>query len=416
MDRLTVQKRNFKALLFEGTFFFGGLSFLNENSVIAVFIYAYTGSLKLAGLAAALKGASSIISQLLIGPYVPNIKNSPRFITRVMFSLRPLPLLMIPVLLLSNNPNTTATIFIIVFSLLWASDGAVVVPWMDLMARTIPASRRGRLIGNQMILGGIFSLFAGLVIKIVLDNPHFTNDVKFSILFGLAGLVLLISAFAMSFAKDLPERVIKKERVRLTEYFRKLPSYLKKNKNYSRMTIINIITHFSIMLFPITILFSQNTFNLSSHHVSTLIYLQLAGSLLGGYLWGTISHRISNKHVIIATQVTTLAMSGLCILSVLVYSTNIPYMLLYLIALLTGVNMGCWLGFVNYTMDIVSEEDRPVYLVLNSIIIFPFTFLSYFAGIAADILGFVPLFIIGLIASFIGLLLSFGLKYVKFHE
>ena len=103
MNETQVRKRNFYALILEGTFFFSGLAFIDVNAVIPVFIYTYTQSLKLAGLATTINLAASVITQILLGPYVKSIRNMPRYMTTIMFIFRPLPLLMIPVLFRSEE-------------------------------------------------------------------------------------------------------------------------------------------------------------------------------------------------------------------------------------------------------------------------------------------------------------------------
>ena len=56
-----------------GFFLFTGYAFLGVNSVVPVFIYEYTDSLKLAGLANTLKFACAMLGQIIIGPYVHKI-------------------------------------------------------------------------------------------------------------------------------------------------------------------------------------------------------------------------------------------------------------------------------------------------------------------------------------------------------
>jgi hypothetical protein len=93
MNNIRTLKRNYYALIAEGSFFFTGLSFLDVNAVIPVFIYTYTRSMKLVGLATTINLAASVISQILIGPYVKSIKNPRAFFIKIMFIYRMLPVL-----------------------------------------------------------------------------------------------------------------------------------------------------------------------------------------------------------------------------------------------------------------------------------------------------------------------------------
>ncbi len=409
MNENQVRRRNFWSLLFEGTFFLSGMAFLDANSVVPVFIDTFTGSLQLAGLAVALKAASSILSQLIVGPRVSNIKNMPAFITRVMFVCRPLPLVMIPILFSGVSNHLKAVLFLVVFSLLWLSDGVILVPWLDLFGRTIPEKRRGKLFGYQQILGGIGSLAAGFIIKLSLENAQLTSAGRYSIIFGMGGLTLLIASIAMLFAKDLPRKV-EVEKVYLSDYYRKLPSYFKKNTLYRKLILVRILSSFTAMIFPFVILFAKHRFHLNPSQVSNLIYIQILGSLVGGLIWGEISHRFGNRKVIAISQVLTLLLSLLAFFSLSLGVTTFPVILIWSMCLLTGISMGSWMGFINYTIEIVDDEERPVYFVLTSIITFPFVFVPYFAGLIADFWGFIPLFAIVGVFGMINAALSMGLK------
>jgi len=409
MNDAKLRKRNFLALMLEGTFFFTGLAFLDANSIIPVFIYTYTQSLQLAGLATTINMASSILTQTLVGPYVKGIINMPSYVTRVMFLFRPLPLLMIPILFSHFNPLVTVSLFLIIYAMLWGSDGLIVVPWTDLFGRTVAPEKRGKLLGYQQLLGGIGSLAAGFLIKSALENPGFSNPVRYSIIFGSAAIALIFSSFAMLFAKDLPRKV-SVEKVNHVHYYRQLPTYLRKNKDFAQMAIVRIFASVTGMISPFLILFGKNLFHLNVSQMSTLIYVQIIGGLLGGIVWGNISSRMGNKFVIMISQMVGLVLPILALGCLLLKGFSLPYFILWPIVLANGMNMGSWLGYLNYTMDVVNEEERTIYLLLNSLITFPLTFLSYFAGILADHWGFVPLFMISGTTAIIAICLSYRLK------
>lgn len=404
--------RNYYALMIEGTLFFTGLAFLDTNSVIPIFIHTFTHSLQLAGLASTAGSASSLLAQLFIGPYVRKIKNMPAFISTIMFLFRPLPLLMLPILMFITNPYIVAWAFLAIYALLWASDGLIVVPWLDVFSRTIPDDQRGKLLGNQQLLGGIGSLIAGFIIKITLQNAKLSATRKYSVLFGISGILLLLSALAMTFVKDAPRKDNHKSS-NILEYYRTLPELLNKNKAYRHMLATQIVGSFAGMTLPFLILFGQNTFALSPNQVSTLIYIQIIGSLIGGLFWGNISHRLGNKYIILTSQVINLVLPSLALTSLGLNKFLSPLFILVPICILGGINKGAWMGYTNYTIDITDEEDRPAYFVLTSLITFPATFLPYLAGAIADTWGFVPLFIISMIAAVFSTYFALTLKNTK---
>ena len=413
MELKEVQKRNFRVMIAEGALFFTGMAFIDTTSVIPIFIDTYTKSMQLAGLANTIKMSVPLLIQLLIGPHVKSIKDVPTFLTRISFIFRPLPLLMLPVLLLSKNPYTIVGTFLAIFACLWASDGIVYIPWLDLFSRTIHPNKRGKLLGYQQLVSGIGGLGSGFIIKYTLQNTQISNGVKYSIIFGLSAFFLFLSAVMMSLVKDVP-RVIEHEKPSYKEYFRKLPSHLRKNKDYSQMIVIQLINSITAMLYPFIILFCKNTFALTASQVSTLIYIQIIGSLIGGLFWGMISQKLGNKYVIILCQTASLFLSGISLTAMIFKNQLSSMLLLGFITLLSGFSIGgSWLGFTNYTIDIIPETERPTYFVLTSIITFPFTLASYLAGVIIDVWGFAVLFIICICAAVINLPLCARLKSPK---
>ena len=72
--------------------------------------------------------------------------------------------------------------------------------------------------------------------------------------------------------------------------------------------------------------------------------------------------------------------------------------------------MGNWVGFLNYTIDISTEENRTVHMLISNIINFPLTILTFLAGIIADQTGFLALFLISGAAALLGMFLATRLK------
>lgn len=398
MNEQKLRKRNYASLLVEGSFFTLGLSFIDANAVVPVFIFAYTQSILLAGLAATINFASSIIMQTLVGPYVKGIRNIPRYISLIMFIFRPLPLLMIPILFLNLSPWLTTGIFLILYALFFAGDGLVVVPWLDLFGRTVEPGKRGLLLGNQQVLGGIGALLAGSAIKATLDYPLFNNNQRFSIIFGGAAIVMTLSSVAMAFSRDLPHKVVQ-EKANPLHYYRQMPTHIRSNSLFAHVALTRILSIIAAMVAPFVILFCQDLLSLEQKEVSTLIVIQIIGSLLGGFLWGKISHRLGNHRVILFSQCLALLLALSVFLLAILPVGAMPAFLLWPLVLINGVNMAAWIGFVNYTIDIVPAEERTVYMLISNLMTFPFAFLAFLAGIIAQAFGYAPIFVISAIAA-----------------
>lgn len=407
MDRYSLAKRNYRAMVCEGAFFFAGYAFLDPASVIPVFIDTYTRNLRLAGLAATLYSSVVVLTQVLFAPRVPKIRHAPAFLARVMLTLRPAALYAVPFLLLAPSPGLKVGAFLISFAVFSVGQGLIGLVWLDLFGRTIPMEDRGRLQGNQQLFAGLGGIFSGFAVKLVLQSAALPHDLRFALVFGAGGLVMLGSAYCMSLARDIP-RPPASEAVRRREYYRRLPCYLIANRWYRAIVCLQLANALVTMVYPFVILFAKRSLSLAPAQVSLLVYLQLLGKLAGGLLWGTISHRHGNKYVIRGVEASSFLLLALAAGSSLA-PPGAAFFLAAAAVVLTGINMTGWLGFTNYTIDVVDDESRPHCLLLANILAFPFSFLPFFAGNLAQRLGFLPLFTLSAAAALTIFAFSFTL-------
>ncbi len=397
-----VGRRNFKALLTEGILFTMGMAFVDVHAVVPVFIYAYTQSSFMAGLAATLYTAASVVTELFIGPYVKRIKNVPRYVSVFAMLFRPLPLIMIPVLLLASSNWTKAVAFLVIYALLRGGDGLIYVSWNDLFGRSIDTRKRGLLLGYQQLFGGMGALLGGIMVKALLDHPGLTNDQRYAIIFSSSALVLCLSAAALFFARDIPHTV-SKEKQNHRQYYRALPAYVRKNPVFGRVIIIRLLSTTANMIAPFVILFGQSHLALSTHQVSTLVYLQIIGGLVGGLIWGFVSSRYGHHRVIQLSQLTGLLLPVAILLLLLFPGPTLPVFLLWPLVMINGMNLNNWAGFMNYTIDVVPADERPVYLLISNLAIVPFSFLTILAGMLIDAIGYLPIFVASALAAALAL-------------
>lgn len=411
MDITRTYNRNFTLMTLEGSLFFFGTSFLGENTVVPIFVDTYTGSMQLLGLTIALLAVAKLLPKLLLGPYISQVKDVSRLLRIAMLIHRPLPLLMIPIFLIVKNPLIIFFAFLLMYCIFWGINGIAGIAWSDVFGRTIPGDLRGKLHGYQQFIGGVASLVAGYIIKLLLDNNMISNNIKYLIIFALGGLVLLGSALAIVPVKDIP-RNIKYKRVAVIKYFLKLPDYLNKNINYRNMNVLQAISRFGDLIIPFIILLSKDNLGFDSHQLSTLVVFQVIGGLLGGILWGNISHKFGNKQVILAVEIAGLILSIITFLCILINPYVMTFPIMCLVSILAGAKAGGWLGYVNYLIDVVEEENRIDCMILNTIILFPLSFANYFAGLATDKLGFLPLVFFSVVVGMVTTILSVKLKSV----
>ena len=406
--RKDVGKNNYWSMIVEGGFYFAGYTFFDAYVVIPVFVNALTGDLKLAGLAVALKLSLYIIPQLLMGLYTARIKNIPMFLGITGFLGRAA-FFAVPLILLTNA-DPYIKVAVLYFALAAASfaDGLTNVPWLDILSRTIEPGKRGRLMGYQMLLGGIGGLAAGLLIKHMLAGNG-TIESKYASVFLIGAIIITISGLLLFTLKDGQRNIKAAGEPHILKYFKGLHKYLLDNPDYRKLIATQGLANFSGLAAPLYVLFAKNHFSLDENKVTTLIFVQIIGGLFSGITWGNLSHRKGNKFTIQASLVLNALVAAIAVFLYLGGMENAMAPLIIMV-FLAGILQGGWLGYTNYLLDIVSDNERPAYIALTSTILFPFTFIPLIGGIIADTAGFPAVFLA--VEAFVlsALFMSFGLQ------
>ena len=140
-----------------------------------------------------------------------------------------------------------------------------------------------------------------------------------------------------------------------------------------------------------------------------MLYIQVIGQILGGFTWVTVVKKWGNTAVMICSHILPFSIAligvGVHFLSPVISNTA-SFIGITAMVLLTGANLSSWTGYAQRIVDTVDPAQRTGYLILQSLIQFPFTFASYFAGLVAENFTFLPVFLAVVVSSGAGLVLT----------
>ncbi|MFD1379352.1 MFS transporter [Fodinicurvata halophila] len=110
-------------------------------------------------------------------------------------------LLMIPAVLLLSDWAAGLTVLglLTLFSI---ASGAGSVSFQDVMGKTIPKGRRGRLLANRAAFGGVLTLAAGLGLRFFLNEEG--NAGHYILLLGTAALLWMVAACLFAAIREVP--------------------------------------------------------------------------------------------------------------------------------------------------------------------------------------------------------------------
>ncbi len=403
-----IRRSNYLIILFEGGLFIFGASFFNPG-VLSVFVTKFTGSMNLAALPASMMIVLGSIGQLIVGPFLPKIKHLDKFLHRI-YSSRFI-LLVIPLLLfLKLNSTFIVLMFFIIYGLFLFIDGFTVVPWTDIYTRTILPTQRGSLMGNRVVLGGLASTASGALIKWLLDSKMNLNT-SYGFVFLLGAVTILSTIFVLYHLKDINETRPKNVKtVGVSAAFKRMFPLIKENHEFKKILVCRILISIGNMALPMSILFGTNVLLLTNSQTSTLIYIQILGTVFGGILWGQLSARIDNRMAVIVSFLMGALIPSIAVF-LMVFHASLPATLIFILmiamVLMTGMNIQAWLiGAYNYQLDIVPSADRAVSIMMTCIINIPLGLLMFLSGIIAEQIGFMFLMLLTLAVNVIGYFFS----------
>lgn len=410
MSKSQIYKFNFLLLTLEGSLFMGGMGFYNTTSVIPVFIENITHSKELVGLTITLGSFFTYFGRLVVGPFVPHVKNHQKFTTIIMFICRPV-LLLPAIFILLHQYQISVYVLMFSYSMLWICDGLVVPSWSEVLANTVDEDRQGRLLGLQMLIGGAAAIFAGIIINVFLSNPALNLNSAFGWIFLIGGLLVTVSCFMMLMAKNAPHEP-KKGKIDFLGYYKTLPKYLILEKDNTKINLVQLILTVAGMGIPFVILFSLESLGVSKSFSAILILAQTIGSPVGGWFWGQVCDKLGCENGIKLAGVNLLLIACLPLLSLVFHG---PVMLFFLILamFLCGVNGGIWTCSYVYTVQAVRPESRAACIVLSSLIALPGSFAGYLAGFISTKWNYTVLFIVCAALALVGIIFAFRIRPIR---
>lgn len=398
------------AFTLQGIFFFIGYCFFDVNTVIPVFIEAFTGKVELAGIASTIRQFSTLSVQILLGTYIVKVKNVPRYLSVCLLIGYSMPLFV--AMALGLELGSTA-LLLVVFSgvaVMWICDGLMVIGYYDLLGRTVSAKNRGRVLGYQQLIGGIGAMAAAVLIKKILDRTDMELTARYILIFTIGGCILILGAIAMFFTKDVEKREVAQS-YSLFEELRKIPGCFKINRSLRKVMLCQICFTSAMMVSPYILLLCKDQFQMSEQMVSTMLNFQVLGTLVGGGISAFFAPKFGNKFI-----VTVYCGLGLfCGLFGLLGTYGIGNMTMnaFIMVVTSGIATASWAGFYNVMIDISDVQNTHVYMLINSIITLPLSAVGMIAGQIVKHAGYTALLVVSLLFAIGALIASIYLLKEK---
>lgn len=361
---------NAPVFMLESALFTIAMSFLGTTTILPSLILKLSGSSVIVGLASGLQGGAWLLPQLLVASAIAHKPRQMPIMRRWAWMGRPIFLLVAFILWRwgLQMPGLALAAVIGGVVAFFAMDAVVSVPWFSVLAKTIPATRRGRLLGIGQMLGGLGGVGAGMVARYFLgeDSPlRFPEN--HALLLTISAIVFLLSAIFLSAIREPEASQISENVPSMGAVLKSLPGILAQDRHFVRLIIVRIIGGFAGLASSFYVLYATRHLGLSDAAVGLFLSAQVVGSLTAGLVLGATQDRwgplVNMRALIVLSMVPPLLALGAAPLQRLAgQGVLYLYLLLYFFLGIYASSAG-W-PFFNWILEYADETRRPLYIGL----------------------------------------------------
>jgi hypothetical protein len=286
------------------------------------------------------------------------------------------------------------------------------------LSRTIPANRRGRVLGTGQILAGLGAMGAALIVRWALGatGPEFPRN--FALLFGLTSLGMLVSSIAIMSLVE-PDSTSEPRAAPQGNLISHAGDILRTNRAFRTLIAVRLLAGLTGLAVPFYVVHATSELGLPVTFVGLAVAAQNISTIVASVGWGALAERATSRRVI---QISTLA-ACLAPLGALALHTaragnwlandvaGAAYLIVF--AVLSAVDSSILLGYLNYVMEIAPVSQRTAYLGLTNTISGLLVTLPVAGGALLQIASYPILFAVAALGAGIGFAASLRLPRLE---
>jgi MFS family permease len=306
---------------------------------------------------------------------------------------------------LPGRPWLLAWLFIAMCGVFGLGDAVTGPAFGDIVARTVPSTRRGRLFGLRVAIGGTLAFFAGDLIRRVLSpDSRLGFPANYLLLFAVAFAFLVAAQHCFMRVAEPPLPHPPEARPPLGQYLREAGAVLRGDANALRYSIYRNLSPLGWVPAAFIIPYALDHLHFSAGVVGTLISTSVLASSVSNLVWGSLGDRYGNRLVIVMSSALLLVAAGMLALTPALASLGPGHTLLsWLVAVnaLGEVGLtGAGNGQLNYMYDLAPDDQVPLYIGVVTTAAAPMTVIGpLLIGLAAHCYSYLTIFVLGVIFS-----------------
>jgi len=397
-------RRNFSLGIVNGGFFILAEALMSIDTVLTWFVQQLGGSNFLIGLVGPLRDAGWFLPQLFVSHRLQR-KPLKLPLYRRAAAVRSVAWFVwtAATFVLATNSSALLCVFFVAFAVNSLASGFAGLPFMEVVAKTIPPQRRGSYFGARIFAGSLLGLFASVLVAVVLSEQNampFPQNV--GVLFVISWVAAVIGMAAFGLVKEPPSDV-RDDGATFTAHMQRAARLPKYNHNLRYLLIARVVILLSYVAGPFYSIYSINVLYAPVSIIGLYVGVRTIVALAINPVWSWLSDRHGNKLVMqLATATGVLMIAWAVFAPSVARQLNAPdqlvaYLFVPVFALMGIYETGIGIGSVNLTLEVAPANDRAIYIGLTNTVLGIAYISTAVSGLIVDVISYEGVFILGLL-------------------
>jgi MFS family permease len=379
-------RRNVLALGADFSTFMIGLAFAAPATLIPAFAERLGAPNLLIGAIPALMTAGWMLPAIFAANHTQSLARKLPFILKyTVFERISYPLLGLAAIFLApTHPTLTLVLMILLLGVMTFSGGLLMPAWLDLVARAVPVTLRGRFFALSTSVGTGLGLGGAAGVAYLLDR--FGYPVGYGLCFLAATVFFALSFAFLALARE-PNSTARASPLPTAAYLRRLPRLVRADPNLARFLGARALDVTGGMASGFYAVYALKELGAPDSAVGGFTLVLMAAQTVGMLVFGFLADR--RGHLIVLT-VGALASAGASLAALGATSLAIIYVVFAFYGLSIGATnvSGMPIG-----LEFGPDDERPTYVAITNSSRAPFALLGpLIGGALADSAGYGAVF------------------------
>lgn len=380
-DACTSVPRNFLLNLSNGCATKLAEQLAGPNLVLPAMLASIGAPVFLIALLMPVKQAGSLIPQLAVAGHIRAFRVRKWFWTAA-GAFQAMCLLLMAVTVVSAPPHLAGAAVVALILAFSIASGVGSVAFQDVMGKTIPKGRRGRLLSGRAAIGGALTLAAGLALN--LQRGETAPLDLFLILLLSAAVLWAAAALAFAFTQEVPGAT-SGGRSMLSELGSGM-LLVRESAIYRRYLGARAGLLAAEVALPFYALYIAHAAGSGADILGTLIISVAIANIVSSPVWGALSDR-SGRLAMVSSGALS-ALTGIFLLGLGSFADEVPLWAYGIPFLLGGIaEAGVRVSRKTYLVDIAPAEERPLYTAFSNTFAGGIALASGLLGVLASLAG-----------------------------